>query len=106
MNAPSNGKQNYKFTVCSLGFDELPEFFLDFISLGLVAWIALQVLLLYRERSCPNPQFQFLKKSHLECVLFCHLLQVDVMEKVSTVRVVKDGGHGEPGVQGNQGDQL
>ena len=33
-------------------------------------------------------------------------LQVDVMEKVSTVRVVKDGGHGEPGVQGNQGDQL
>ena len=62
MNAPSNGKQNYKFTVYSLGFDELPEFFLDFISLGLVAWIALQVLLLYRERSCPNPQFQFLKK--------------------------------------------
>ena len=35
-----------------------------------------------------------------------HLLQVDVMEKVSTVRVVKDGGHGEPCMQGNQGDQL
>ena len=35
-----------------------------------------------------------------------HLLQVDVMKKVATVRVVKDNRHREPGMQGNQGDEL
>ena len=35
-----------------------------------------------------------------------HLLQVDVMKKVATVRVVKDQCHREPGMQGNQGDEL
>ena len=35
-----------------------------------------------------------------------HLLQVDVMKKVATVRVVKDQRHREPGMQGNQGDEL
>ena len=28
------------------------------------------------------------------------------MKKVATVRVVKDCCHGEPGMEGNQGDQL
>ena len=35
-----------------------------------------------------------------------HLLQVDVMKKVATVGVVKDCRHREPGMQGNQGDEL
>ena len=35
-----------------------------------------------------------------------HLREVDVMKKVPTVRVVKDRCHGEPGMEGNQGDQL
>ena len=35
-----------------------------------------------------------------------HLLQVDVMNEVAAVRVVKDRRHREPGMQGNQGDEL
>ena len=35
-----------------------------------------------------------------------HLLQVDVVNEVAAVRVVKDNRHWEPGMQGNQGDEL
>ena len=49
--------------------------------------------------------FYFLVPSGKE-LMDNHLLQVDVMNEVAAVRVVKDNRHCEPGMQGNQSDEL
>ena len=49
--------------------------------------------------------FYFLAPSGKE-LMDNHLLQVDVVNDVAAVRVVKNNRHREPGMQGKQGDEL